>query len=143
LVGIKVSEKSIEKSIEKSLNGSSPKVEEPVPKKSRSKISDPPDPRVTEVMKALQQRRGYAPPRYGAEAKEVKNMLKAKYTPEQILGCYNWLKSQPFWVSKPLRAYQIANHIGEFVNGAPARASPNGRATRVDQNFADPERYNH
>jgi hypothetical protein len=122
-----------ERSVDKSNSGLSSSEERPsVGPSNAAKPERPGTKRVTEVMKALQDRRGYPSLRYKAEAREIKNILTAGYTPDEILGCYDWLKSQTFWAGRPVQARHITNNIGEFRTGGPARASPKVRATRAD-----------
>jgi len=77
----------------------------------------PPDPRVTEVMQSLEAKQGYKFAHYAQEAREVKRALVMSYTPEQIIGCWERLKSESFWKGKALPLAQVVKNLGEHVKG--------------------------
>ena len=72
-----------------------------------------PDPRVRIVMDTLEGIRGYPSMIYPAEAAGVKKMLQ-HYEPEDILNCYQHLKTQHFFKDKNLSIQTVATQIGEW-----------------------------
>ena len=74
----------------------------------------PGDPRVTGVMEAVEQERGWKSPAYAAEAGAVKWMLK-DYATEDILGCWRWLCQNPFWKSTALLMMSVKKQIGIWI----------------------------
>ena len=74
-----------------------------------------PDPRVTEVMTTLEGERGWKSPSYAAEAGAVKWILR-DYTPEDLLGCWHYLKTDPFWEGKALLMMSVRKQIGTWVS---------------------------
>ena len=80
-----------------------------------------PDPRVKIAFDELVTLWGYTPQNVKAETAAIKTILQRGFTPEQIVGCYQWLKAQPFWEPKFVGAHQIGNQVGEFIK---PRASP-------------------
>lgn len=62
-------------------------------------------------------------PAAGQSAAAGKRLLTAGYSPEAIIGCYHWLKSQPFWTGKLVTLTEVEKQIGEWVRlGKPERA---------------------
>lgn len=67
------------------------------------------------VFKGYQNRLGYKIPPSSADAKAITWMLKAGYTPNQILAAYDRLMAQPFWRGKHLPMQSIKNQIGALM----------------------------
>jgi phage replication O-like protein O len=82
---------------------------------------------VREVFAALKERRGYENPNPGAEARAMRWMLQHGYTPSEILGCYDYLKAQPFWQDKPLTMMSVKGQIGEWQNNKSKQQSEEWR----------------
>lgn len=82
------------------------------------------------TLRMYQDALGYKIPNGARSAAGVRRMLKAGYTPEQIIGCYHWLKEQKFWNDKPVSTQTIHSNIGEFVKmGSP---SHNGNGPQLN-----------
>lgn len=69
-----------------------------------------PDPRVKEVMLALEERRGFVSPRHAAECKAVKNMLR-RHSSEEIMACYESERGRAFWQDKALYMMNVDGQI--------------------------------
>ena len=69
---------------------------------------------VKQVFEGLKERRQYDSPRPGAEAKAIRWMLKHGYKVDDILGCWDRLKAEPFWQGKPLFMMSAQKQIGEW-----------------------------
>ncbi len=67
---------------------------------------------VRQVFAGLKERRGWTSPMSAAEAKAIRWMLGEGYTPEDILGCYDYLAGQGFWRDKPLFMMSVKKDIG-------------------------------
>jgi hypothetical protein len=84
-------------------------------KKHEPSVPDPFNEDKKKVFEGLKNRRGFNSPNAGGEAKAITWMLKQQYNVEQILACYDSLKKDPFWSSKPLFMMSVKSNIGEFV----------------------------
>jgi hypothetical protein len=75
------------------------------------------------LMRMYQEALGYKIPNGAKEGKAAKTILQT-YTPEQAIGCYNYLKSQRFWKTKFLSLVTVNTSLGEWVkNGEPSSAN--------------------
>ena len=70
---------------------------------------------VKELMKRFELRLGYVPRPYGAQAKAAKSMLADGYTEDDVMGCWESLKRDPFWAVKSLSLVVVQREIGEWV----------------------------
>ncbi len=84
--------------------------------KADKKLSSPFGEKVKEIFARLDKERGYRPPKRKAEAASIIRMLKT-YTPDQILGTYQKLKQDRFWVDKELFMMTIESQIGAMLGG--------------------------
>ena len=99
-----------------------------------------PDPRVKVAFDELVALWGYTPQNVPAETKAIKTILQRGFTSEQIVGCYQWLKAQPFWESKFVGAHQIGNQVGEFIKPR-AAPSANGNGAHPAREETTHERW--
>jgi phage replication O-like protein O len=85
----------------------------------------PPDPSASlknfneerkKVFEERKKRRGCNSPMADGEASAITWMLKQKYTIDQMLACYDFLKMDKFWQNKPLFMMTVKNNIGEFLS---------------------------
>ena len=90
-----------------------------------------PDPQVTEIRKALEERLGYPSAHIARDQAEIKRALKLGYTKDQILDCWEKMKSFEFWQGKELPWAKVVDNLGEFVAGR-LREYHNGRTRRVE-----------
>ena len=111
-----------------------PPKENSIKKTSKENIAEAPpkkgDPRVTEMMNALEGERGWKSPSYAAEAGAVKWMLR-DYAPEDILGCWSYLKTDPFWEGKALLMMSVRKQIGTWVSTGRPPMKP--RTIRIEK----------
>ena len=95
------------------------------PQKTKGKKKPEGDPRVAEVMEALETERGWASPCFGGEAGAIKWMLTNSSPPEDILGCWRWLRQDPFWQSTALLMMSVKKQIGIWAQkGRPTTWQP-------------------
>lgn len=77
------------------------------------------------VFKMLDTERGYRPTqKRKAEAASIIRMLKAKYTPEQIMNVYQEMKAEPFWARKELYMMSVESQIGAKVKSGAHQRNP-------------------
>jgi len=84
------------------------------------------DSRIPFILKLISLKQGYQWANYPQESNGVKKCLKLSYTPEEICGCWEWLKSQEFWQDKPLSMQTVAKNIGEYRNFKSGSVKRNG-----------------
>jgi phage replication O-like protein O len=92
----------------------------------------PPDPRVTEVLRAVEMRLGYPIAHWAKEAAAVKRGLKLGYTPEEILGCWETMRGFSFWRGRWLPMATVVDNIGAYREGVLREWRPPRRATRTE-----------
>jgi len=86
-------------------------------RQGRKQVASPEENKqVREIFAALKERRGYEGPNRGAEAKDMRWMLRQGYTPSEILSCYDHVKADPFWQDKPVTMMSVKKRIGEWRN---------------------------
>lgn len=76
-----------------------------------------PDPKVKEILDIITEKVGYQIASYGKEGAAVKRALKLGFSVEQFMGCWQKLKTFPFWYGKWLPLATVTENIGEFVAG--------------------------
>jgi len=84
------------------------------------------DSRIPFILKLISLKQGYQWANYPQESSGVKKCLKLGYTPEEICGCWEWLKEQEFWQEKPLSMQTVAKNIGEYRNSKNDTVKHNG-----------------
>lgn len=78
-----------------------------------------------------------------AEAWREKNQIPEKLALEKAYALRDWWPRQTPRKRKDGNPYATWQHWCQRDKGQSARASPNGRATRIERDFSDLERYNH
>lgn len=75
------------------------------------------DPRHHPLMKAYFARLGYTPSAPATEGRSAKNLLKQypDLNIEQIMSCYDWLKKDNFWKTKPVTLATVHKNLGEWL----------------------------
>jgi phage replication O-like protein O len=84
----------------------------------------PSDPRVTEILRAVEMRLGYPIAHWQKEAAAVKRGLRLGYTPEEILGCWETMRKFPFWRSRWLPMATVVDNMGAYRDGVLREWSP-------------------
>ncbi len=69
-----------------------------------------------DVFSQLDKLRGYRPPKRGAEAASIMRRLKKGYTTQQIIECWQKLKSDKFYQDKELYMMTVESQIGAMTN---------------------------
>jgi phage replication O-like protein O len=98
----------------------------------RKKAQGSPDPRVTEVLQAVERRLGYPIAHWAKEAAAVKRGLRMGYTPEEILGCWETMRGFAFWRGRWLPMATVVDNLGAYREGVLMEWRPPGRATRTE-----------
>ena len=70
--------------------------------------------KVGQIFSGLKERRGYGSGNAGGEAKAMRWMLRANYSVDDILTCYDCLKEEQFWQNKFLPMMKVQTLIGEY-----------------------------
>jgi len=71
-----------------------------------------------QLMKSYQDALGYKIPHGAKEGKAAKQILQDGYTIEQVIGCYQKVKSDKFWKSKHLSLVKVYEELGQYcLNG--------------------------
>ena len=73
-----------------------------------------PDPKVKEILDAYVEVRGKNGINYGKESAWAKKIVNEDGTPEEVKGCYLWLKADAFWQDKPLSLNKIFETLPEY-----------------------------
>lgn len=84
-----------------------------------------------QLMKAYHEALGYDPASWGQIRAGAKAILDAGYTVQQAMDCYNHMKREPFWRSKPLSLQSVHNQLGEFMK----LQNGNGRIDDIDNEW--------
>ena len=100
-----------------------------IPQKKKAK--EPPDPRVTEVLQAVERQLGYPIAHWAKEAAAVKRGLKMGYTPEEILGCWETMRGFSFWKGQWLPMAKVVENLGAYRKGVLKEWRPQWMDTRV------------
>jgi len=80
---------------------------------------------IRQVWAGLGKRRNYKSPNSTKESSAIKWMLVNGFTPDQILGAYDKLKLDPFWVKIPhLDMQSVKKQIGAMVKGNGQKERP-------------------
>ena len=90
-------------------------------KKGGRRMTSPPDPRIKELLRVLQDKRGYSSAQYAAEAKAIKGMLGQGYSPDEILSTYDRMNSNDYWADKELSMMSVHKQIGKLTRGKSIR----------------------
>jgi len=80
----------------------------------RNKIFSSREREKRKIIMTIKERRGFASPRPAAEARAIEWMLKQGYTAEEIVKCYEVMKSEPFWEDRMLFMMSVKSQIGEY-----------------------------
>jgi hypothetical protein len=76
-----------------------------------------PDPRVREILRAVEMRLGYPIAHWPKEAAAVKRGLRMGYTPEEILGCWETMRGFAFWKGRWLPMAKVVENLGAYREG--------------------------
>ena len=87
----------------------------------------------TKLMRLYQTALGYKIPNGGKEAAGAKRILK-QYSPEDAIGCYRYLKSDPFWQGKHLSLQTVYEQIGAWQNAGKPESKGGGPQNHNPQN---------
>lgn len=87
------------------------------------------DPRIREVLDIIEKKTGQPIPFYAKEGAAVKRALSMGFTQEQIVGCWETMKSFYFWQGKWLPLAKVTENLGEFASG---RLREGSKSRRVD-----------
>lgn len=71
-----------------------------------------PDPRVKELLDAYQEHIVYPIGNWGKEGRAAKRLIDIGYTKEDVIGCYDALKEQPFWSVRTVDLNVVLTNIG-------------------------------
>ena len=93
------------------------------------------------LMRLYQDALGYRIPHGGKEGAAAKKILsshylngsgneKHYYTPDDAIGCYQWMKQKPFWRDKHLSLQTVFQQMGQWVlQGRPGGQEENKHTT--------------
>lgn len=76
------------------------------------------------IVQAYVEELGYNPPNGAVMGKAAKWLVQHGYTPEQVRGCYRYLKSQKFYQDKMLGLQVVQRELPEYVKRTTAPPSP-------------------
>lgn len=95
------------------------------------------DPRVKEILAEITRREGHKIAHYAKEAREVKLALE-DYEADQILGCWEEMKKNPFWGGRWLPLATVVDHLGLFVQGR-LRVGRRSNKSEAPKRYTRPE----
>lgn len=102
------------------------------PPKGKGRKKPPADshPNTRPILDAYAGELGYPIPNGGKEAKAAKMLAQGGYTPEQVAGCYRYMKAQEFWRTIHVSLCKVHEQIGAWLQSqVPQHIPPAARAT--------------
>jgi hypothetical protein len=109
-------------------------------KKEGLKKSSPFGEDVVKVFYELDRIRGYRPTvKRKGEAASIIRMLKAGYTPKQIIEAWQKLKEDKFWQDKELFMMTVESQIGAVIKGVKVGTNQQRPPGKLPKHYTDPE----
>lgn len=74
---------------------------------------------------------------HGQVGSGIKQLEQAGYTPEQVSGCYTWVKSEPWWALKPVSPQIIFKYLPDYLRFLERQTNTNGTGQKERTNHHD------
>jgi len=125
---------------ESSTKVDSPAVTQKIKYTLQKKGSPKGDPRIKEILGTIEQKLGQQIPFYAKEGVAVKRALNMGFTPEEILGCWETMRSFEFWQGKWLPLAKVTENLGEYKSGRLRDGSKKARRVAGGRTASEHER---